>query len=210
MAQSYMSYTVRDGKLRIYDGTPSTPFYLELGFVQPGLKGATGKAVPDQKLVMDRGRIGGNFHYQEGTDEKVMAPQTLSFSFMLTNTDPNWKKWRQALNLDMAATWTVGSNTWVTTKGTSQVLSGGETPALVTTPQFVGPRRRTVDIYQLWNDPTVGGGTGDIGVHWAEVEFEPDKQTYDEQNDMVPISCSGLVYGSISQLTAWPSGGVAG
>lgn len=202
-----MSYTHRDGKLRIYDGS-NPKKYIELGFVQVGLKGALGRPVAVQKPVLDRGRVSSQSHYQEGSDENKMMPLTApTFSFMLTNQDPNWKKWRQALNIDQVTPWTVGVATWASNKGQHNLTSGGESPVTVSTPTFTNsPTMRTVDIEVLWNDPTQGGGTGDIGTRWTEVLFEPDKQSVDEQQDAVMVSASGSCYGPIEQIVAFSSG----
>lgn len=204
---AYMTYTHRDGKLRLYDGT-NPRFYLELGFVQVGTKGPLGRPTSVQKGITDRGRITANSHYQEGSDEnKLQGVAGPTFSFMLSNTDPNWKKWRQALNIPQDTVWTVGSNTWVTTKGTTSIESGGESPVTVSTPTFTNaPRMRTVHVEVLWNDPTQGGGTGDIGTRWNEVLFEPDKQNIDEQADAVMVSASGMFYGIVEQIVAFSSG----
>lgn len=202
-----MSYTHRDGRLRIYDGA-NPKHYLEIGFVQVSTKGPEGRPFAPQKAVLDRQRISANAHYQEGADDtKLAAVAGPTFTFMLTNTDPNWKKWRQALNLPQDTVWTVGSDTWVSNKGQSSITSGGETPVTVSTPTFTNsPLRRTASVEVLWNDPTQSGGVGDIGRRWNEVEFEPDKQTIDEQQDAVMVSVAGMFYGPVEQIVAFSAG----
>lgn len=200
------TYTFIDGVLRIYDGT-ATPFYLEIPFMQANFTGPEGNPRPDEIPRMNRGRVrntDSNWHYISAPDDPIVNPVTLSFSFLMANNQPNYQKLRQALNIDMASTWTVGSNTWVSSKGTTQVLGGGRTPTLVTTPSFGDARKRTVTIYTLWADPD--GGANDIGRKWAEVYFPPDKQTIREAMDMVEIQCQGLIYGAIGQITAFPAG----
>lgn len=201
-----MSYTHRDGKLRIYDGT-NPRFYLEIGFVQVGLSGPEGRPTSVQNPIYDRGRVSSQSHYQEGPDNKLQGVAGPTFSFILTNTDPNWKKWRQALNLPQDSVWTVGSNTWVTTKGTTSIESGGEAPVTVSTPTFTNaPRMRTVHIEVLWNDPTQGAGAGDIGRRWNEVLFEPDKTKVTEQENAVMVDAAGMFYGIVQEIVSFTAG----
>jgi hypothetical protein len=203
------SFTVHDGVLRVYDGTPVTPFYIELPFVEAGFKGVLGAARPEQRYISSRGR-GENFpgakhHYIELTDETVFAPQPVSWSIRLHNVDPNYQKFKAMLNLAFDATWTVGGNPWVTTKATTQRLSGGRNPRLVTTPPFAGQRKRAVDLQLLWTDPDVGG-VQHMGHEWCEVCFEPNEQNYDEQDEGVMITLAGNAYGRIGEITAFRTG----
>jgi hypothetical protein len=201
------TYTTRDGILRLYDGT-ATPFYIEIPFVQANFTAPLGRPRPDEIAVMNRGRFSvtgaPNWHYISGADDAIIQPLNLSFSFRLGNTEPSYQKFRDALNIDMiTAPWTVGASTWVTTKGKSSLLSGGETPTLVTTPLFADARKRCVDVQVMYTDPD---GALDIGVRWREVYFPPDQQTVNEGDDMVDIRCTGLIYGDIAEITAFTAG----
>lgn len=199
------TYEFPDGVLRLYDGT-GTPYYLEVPFVEGKLVAPEGRARPAEIAVINRGRVRQTdtlWHYVEGPDTPIIEPLTLTFSFKMANTEPNYQKLRDALNIDMTATWTVGSNTWVTTKGLSQVLSGGESPQNVTTPAFSDPRKRCVDIQALWSDPD---GTSDIGRRFREVYFEPSDQQFNEQDVMLEVRLTGRIYGSITDITAFTAG----
>src|SRR5574337_69259 len=109
-------FTHRDGELRIYDGSP-TPYYLRLLFVQAGFTAPLGRPRPQEMPILDRDRLSTSgvasaitHHYIAGPDTPLMTPMQMSFQFTLANgaSDPNYQKFRQALTLDMAATWTVG------------------------------------------------------------------------------------------------------
>lgn len=203
---SLKSFTFRDGQLRLYDAT-ATPFYIEIPFIQANFTAPMMRPRPEEMNILDRGRMKNSnafWHTILGPDDPIAAPLPLTFSFRLVNTDPGWKKWRQALNLDFASTWTVGSNTWVSAKGTTQVLSGGpEVPTLVTTPLFSDLRKRCVNVCVLWADPD---GISDLGYKWSEVYFPPDQQQLNEGNDIVEVRASGQIYGAIVEITAFPSG----
>ena len=199
------TYTHRDGKLRLYDGTTPTPFYIEVPFVNADFKAPSGKARPTMTPMLDRGRLSDLMHYIEGPDDPMLSSQTVSFSFRLGNFEPNLNKLRQALNTDFAAVWTVGANTWVSTKGTTQILSGGANPTLFSTPQFTNsPRNRCVNIEVMYISP-VGGG-GDTGYQYAEVYLAPEKQSLSETDNGVDIAVQGDIYGSIIIITAFTAG----
>lgn len=206
------TFTFRDGRMRLYDGTPVTPFYLEILFMDANFTGPLGRPRPEERSVMNRGKLRNNdnaWHYVAGPDTPQGEPLQLSFSFRLANTDPMFQKFRDAMNLDIAAAWTVGVNTWVTSKGKSQVLSGGQAGGIssgvvsVTTPTFTDPRKRCADVYVLWEDPD---GVANIGMKWAETFFPPDQQSLNEGEDMVSIRCQGLIYGDVAEITAFPAG----
>jgi len=200
-----VTFTFRDGRCRFYDGT-ATPFYIEVPFMNADFKAPAGRARPVQTPRLDRGRLSTLHHYIEGPDDPILAAQPLSFSFMLGNFEPNLTKLKQALNTDFAATWTVGSNTWVSTKGSTQILSGGATPTLFTTPTFTNsPRNRCVNIEVLWTDPTNPSGPA-TGYQWAEVYVAPEKQTINEAAEEVTLQVSGDVYGAITGITAFTAG----
>lgn len=196
------TFTHRDGALRIYDGT-GTPFFLQLIFVDAGFTAPLGRGRGDEILTLNRGRIDPNMHYILGPDDPPMAPVTLSFNFRIANTEPNLLKFKQALNLYMEPAWNVGVNTWVSTKGKSQVLSGGTVPTSTTTPAFSDARKRTVDLYVLWTDPD---SIANQGHKWQEVYFPPDQQSINEGTDAVEIRCSGRVYGNIAPISSFPAG----
>jgi hypothetical protein len=197
--------TFRDGALRLLDAT-GTPNWIQLLFVDAGFTAPISRARPAEMSKLNRGRVDStNWHYIQGADDPIVAPLALSFSFALMNGagDPNYQKFRQALNVDMSATWKVGTVTWVTTKGTSQVRSGGASPTSTTTPTFSDSVKRTVNVETLWTDPDA---VGNMGYVWKEVYFPPDKQSLTEGNDAVQIKCSGEVYGDVTTHTAFTAG----
>jgi hypothetical protein len=207
---AFGTYIQKDGALRIYDGSP-TPYYLELFFVNSDFVAPTGRPRYEERLVLDRGTHKNNpegnqltSHYIRSTDDATLEPVELSWSMRLANTEPNRTKFRQALNTELSATFTVGTNTWITTKGTTTVLNSAKTAVLVSTPTFTDPRKRTVTIEILWLDPT--SGVIATGFRWAEVYFPPERQTINETDDQIQCNCVGMVYGEILQITGFTTG----
>ena len=205
----YSSFIHKDGELRLYDAT-ATPNFINILFMDAGFTAPLGRPRYEERLVLDRGThatLSGSVktHYIKSSDEAMMAPLDLSFNFRWTNAEPNYSKFRQALNVDIAATWKVGTVTWVTTKGTSTILNSAKTPVSVTTPIFTDGRKRTVNVEVLWTDP-ISGGVSDAGIRWREVHFPPDAQRLTENEDSVMIACAGRIYGDIQVISAFSAG----
>lgn len=193
-------YVSKDGTLRLYDGTLQSPFFLEIFFTEGNFSAPEGRARPEELLILNRGKIDANAHYIDGPDDVILNPLELTFSILLDEAK-NKTKLRQAFNLDHLSTWLVGSNTWLTTKATSSVLSGAAVS--VTTPAFADARKRTVDVEMLWADPD---GAGNIGRKYAETYFPAERVTITESEDGVRVAATGLVYGAVSEITAFTTG----
>jgi hypothetical protein len=205
---AYGTYIAKDGELRLYDGT-ATPYYIKLFFVNSDFTAPTGRPRYEERLVLDRGTHkdeSGQLttHYIRSSDETLLEPLDLTFSIRLANTEPNRLRFRQALNTELAATWTVGSNTWTSTKGTTQILNSAKTAVMVSTPTFTDPRKRCVNVEVLWIDPTTGGVA--TGFRWAEVYFPPELQTISETDDQIQCNCAGKIYGQVTLITGFAAG----
>jgi hypothetical protein len=196
MARTYIG---KKGTFRLYDGT-GTPFYLEFVYDQMDFNGVMGRARPEEILVLDRGTLNSNVHYVQGTDEPILEPVDISISCRLDDTTMR-QRLRDALNIDSAATWDVDGDTWVTTKGTTTLLSS--TGSSVTTPTFADTAigKRCVNVEILWDE-----GSSDIGVKYAEVYFPAAEQKIAEAADSLTVSLSGKVYGAITEITSFTAG----
>ena len=197
------TYTHADGQLRLLDGS-ATPFFVEMTFLNADISFPLGRPRPTETPRMNRGRIDSLSHHVAGPDR--LEPMALAFSFFLSDTDPAYQKWRDILGLDNPATWTVGGKTWVTAKGKTQILKGGPgARTLETTPGFADPLKRAVHVEVRLVDPD-SGGASHIGYRVAECYFQPDQQSYREGDDGVTISCSGEIYGDVTEITAFTAG----
>jgi hypothetical protein len=195
-------YTMKDGALRLYDST-ATPFYLVLKFIQGDFTAPAGRARPEERLVLDRGILNTDGHYVDGPDDPILEPVQITFSLLLDES-ANKTKLRQAINADSADTtsgWTVGGDTWLTTKIDGTLISGSG--ASVAPPAFADDRKGTVDIEVLWNDPD---GVGAVGMQYKGCYFSPEQQSLAEGEDGIPISLTAMCYGPIAEISAFTAG----
>ena len=193
------TYTMMDGELRLYDGS-ATPYYVKILFSGGDLSAPEGRGRPEEKPVMDRGRIDSNYHYVMGTDEPIVEAQEISYTFRLqADTTIHDKILAAHSNPRLAATWTVGSDTWVTTKGDFTLVSGDGSN--VTDAALADSKKYCVNVEILW---TVGGVS--IGRKYGAVWFDPTQLSLSESEDSIEISATGMIYGTISTITSFTSG----
>ena len=195
------TYTNNNGSMRFYDSS-ATPYYVDLPFDNGDWSAPEGKARPVENLRLDRGTLSTDAHYTQGPDEVILEPQSITGTFILDELHGKTKL-RQILNADAlkSSAWVVGSNTWATTKGDTSLVSG--LGASVTTPAFADKHKQCVNLEIIWDDPDESGA---IGQRYAEVYFPPDQQNIQESADGVVLSLNGLIYGTITEITAFSSG----
>jgi len=191
------TYIGKNGELRFYDGT-ATPFFLDFVFEEMDFSGPLGVARLEEIPVLDRANLTADFHYVQGSDEAIVEPVEISFSCRLDDTHLR-QELRDVLDIDQPATWLVGGDTWISTKGDTQRTSGDGT--LVTLPAFSDPQKRTSNLEILWDE-----GANDIGMQYNEVYYMPDQQEIGEAEDSLIVSITGQCYGSIVEITALTAG----
>ena len=199
---AFKSFTVKQGRLRLYDGT-ATPFFLEVPF-RGTVVGPIDRGRPDENLILDRGRITPDAHYVQGSDEAILRPLPITLTFRMANTEPNRTKFLTLIrSRGGTTTKTVGTRAWVTTKATSQVRNADpEGTALHTTPAFIDPEKHCVDVELLYSDPDAAA---DQGLRWNEVYLRPDASLREGDQD-VSIELNGEVYGPVATITAFTTG----
>lgn len=184
-------YAYGDGALRLYDGASPTPYYLEAKFIEAGLRAPTGRPRPEERLVLDRGRLDALSRYLRGPDAAILEPQEIRFSALVDSAVT-------ADLLDALAVGTVGGNAWTSTKGASQVVTGAG--ALAATPAFADAAKKTVDVEVLWTSEA------DLGFRWREVWFPPERARLSEEEGGVSLEIAGLVFGAIERIAAFSAG----
>ena len=198
---AFKSYYLKVGRVRFYSGNG---FYLEVPF-RGTITAPIDRPRPAEVLVLDRGRITENAHYISAPDDRILEPMPISMNFRLGNTEPNYSKLLAILRTPTAGslTKTVGSNSWTTAKGSTQVQNADPLgTALHTTPSFTDPAKFCVNVEALWEDSE---GSADRGFKWGDVYFPPEQQLTEEEG-AVMVGMNGEVYGNISLLTAFTAG----
>lgn len=200
---SFKGFYIKVGKLRLYDGTTPTPFFLEVPFRGP-VTAPLERPRPAENLHLDRGRVTENSYYSQGPDDPILQGLPFSCNFLLANTEPNFSKFLTLIKIPGGTTTkTIGGHAWTSTKASSQVRnSDPEGTALVTTPSFADPEKFCVNVVLLWSDPDAAN---DRGFQWKEVYFPPDRQVTEGDNE-VRVDLSGEIFGAISNVTAFPAG----
>jgi hypothetical protein len=191
MAQKF---TNRKGKIRFYDGTAVTPRYLEIDFDAGDISGPIGNPLADEIIVTDRGTLDSNTHHITGPEDKILEPQSVSFSFFCTDLNKTDLLLDYISAMNDGGTTTVDSLTMATTKG-------GSTRGGITTPAFADSNKLACDVQYL-----LEAGTTDFGYEWAECWFPIDQATISEGEDAVTVSLTGMCYGAISRITSFTSG----
>jgi len=184
-------FTNRKGKLRLVDGTASTPFYLELDFDLGDFSGPMGAPKTEEILVLDRGQASADMHYIEGSDEPLMAPVPITFSaFIVDKTQSIYLiDWIDVMNGGLSAT--INSNTIVTTAEDTQRDGSNNNPAFVDSGKLLCNVEYKLD-----------GGT-DRCWHYNEIWLPADQQQISEAEDGVTIALNGQCYGTIVRDTAF-------
>ena len=190
----------RNGELRLYDGS-SPPKYLSIPFVQMNFAAAVAQPRPEDPLVET---VEGYAHLPDaGYEESFFQPTPVSFSCLIEDTTNSWKL-RDALgNVDLHPTWTVGSQTWQTTKGRGSVNLADNSWS---TPQdFFDEMMAAVDVEMRWDNPHPNANDT-FGLQLREIAFYPQDQTIQESADAVELQVQGLCYGQIQGIRTFTSG----
>lgn len=188
MAEKFVN---RRGKIRLYDGT-GTPFYLELAFDAGDLSHPTGRNLPEEIAVQDRGRHDANAHYIGGSEECFVEALEASFSLLVNDTTNfgYFMDWIECLNGDAS---TVNSNTILTTKGDTQNDGSNNNPA------FYDTNKKACNIEYL-----LDGLSSDLG--WQLNECYIPYPSNAEGDDAVTLSITPMIYGTITRITAFTAG----
>lgn len=186
--------TSMDAKLRLYDGS-GTPFYLELNFDKEDFSGPLGTPRQEEILHLNRGRADALMHYTKGPDDVLYQPVEISFSVALRDDQQtiNLRNWLRAMNDGLATQ--VNSNTLVSSQGDTQRDGANANPT------FADSNKACCNVEYL-----IETGASDLGLKYAEVYFPIDQQTIAESAEEIPKSLKGMVYGTITDITAFTAG----
>ena len=195
-----VSFSGRNGFLRIYDGTAGTPHYLEIPFVQMNFSGQSGKTRPVDPVVVT---VGGFFHSPTSPEyeQNLYEPVPVNFSFWI-QTDSYYSLRNALSNIDMRDPWVVGNHTWSSTKSRgSLVLFDGSYRA---TQPFFDEKKKAVDVQVKWSSVQARGSI--VGMRYDEAYFPPQSISIVESPDFVELRCQALVYGNIQPIGDFSTG----
>jgi len=188
-----MKVTSKQGKLRLIDGT-ATPIYLEIDFDEGNFSGPLGAPKVEEILVLDRNKMTADAHYIEGSDEKLMGPFTITFSFFIVDKTQSgylldWLD--ECSNGDSAsppqATNAINANTLTSTKEDTQRDGSNNNPAFRDGTKLTSNLDLKLDM------------STDIVFHYNEVWFPMDEQMLSEGEDGTRVSLTGYVYGTFTR-----------
>lgn len=186
--------TLQNAKIRFYDST-ATPYYLEVDLDPGDFTGPLGAPLCEEILELDRGNMNANALYRKGDDVALMAPVPISFSFRLTDSAQtlNLRNWLRAMN-DALAT-QVNAHTLESTETDTQRNGATANPA------FADSNKSTCNIEYL----ITMSGT-DVGLKYAGVWLPINEQKLSEGADAITLAISGMVYGTITDITGFTAG----
>lgn len=193
------TYSGREGELRIYDGGTPTPYYLTVPFVELNLVAPSARGRSADPVVPT---VGGYIHAPTSPDydQGFYEGQPISFSCWIENR--HYRQIRNALcNMDMNTTWTVGADTWVTTKGRGSIIVADGT--FRATQPFFDVRKVAVDVQAQWQDRQSGSI---VAMRYDEAYFPPQVVTLNESADFVQLRIQGIVYGNIQSTGGFTAG----
>ena len=183
-----------NAKVRWYDGTAETPYYLELDF-DSQYSGPIGQPRQVETLILNRGTMDSLAHYVKGPDDELMKALEVALSVLIRNDQQtiNILDWLLAMNDGL--TTQVNSNTLVSTKSDSKRDGTNNNPA------FADANKGTFDICYLMET-----GATDLGFRLYEVWVPISEQILGESDDDIGLPIKGHIYGTITRITEWPAG----
>ena len=192
-----ISFTGRDGELRIYDANNN---YVKIRFEQMDMSLPLAKPRPIDNTVPT---VGGYVlaPTDPSHDEVLYGPSPAEFSFLINHQDFN-EKIRPALcNPDLNSPWKVGSTTWTSTKGRGSIIMPDGT--YYATQPFSDVLKVAVKFETTWKSPINGSV---FGVLLDEAYTPPQNLTIQETPDAVTVKVNALIYGNIRSITAFTAG----
>ena len=166
-------YIHQRGALRILDGTPTTPRYITIPWVQPDPAFPLNRPRPEPVLRLNREQFDAYTHFTSGPDAILAEPVEVTLSVWLDN---------QLKNAVLAALcnpynltpWSVGTSVFVTAAGPARAFSTG--PVRV----WPCPEIRKIPCIAacMWSFSGLGApaGTRDFGWRHEECHFPPAAQ----------------------------------
>lgn len=195
-------YTQRRTSMRILDGTPSTPQFLTLPYVQPGGAFPINRPRPTQQHFLNRDVLDTYTVVVRGSDLELVQPVVVTFTAWLD--EQTAAAFIAALsNPYRASPWLVGTATFVTAAGTGASIWNGAGGSFAP-PQF-GDDPLHVRVHVEHRFDGISTGVNASVFRHEECYFPPNLITA-TWGDQVVISATYWCYGRMTRATAFTAG----
>ena len=195
-------YQHQRGALRFYDGTPTTPRFITIPWVQPDPAFPLNRPRPEPVLRQNREQLDAYTHFTSGPDAILAEPVEVTLSVWLDN---------QLKSTVIAALcnpynltpWSVGTSVFVTAAGTGASILNGAGISVAVPQNTQDPTHRRVHVEFLWFGAPAG--TRDFGWRHEECHFPAVAQVV-RGADPVSLTMSYRCHGKMDTITAFTAG----
>ncbi len=183
--------TSQNARIRFYDST-STAWYLEIDADVADFTGPIAAPLTEEILDLDRGNFNAQAAYRQSDDAPLMAPVPVTFSVYARDASQfiYIRDWLRAMWDALAST--PNGKTLESTEADSQ------RDGSVNNAAFADSNKSTFDLEYL----ITMSGT-DVGLRYNGCFPPPEQQTLAEAEDGIPLSINLMVYGTITDITAF-------
>jgi hypothetical protein len=196
------TFTHRRTSLRIYDGTPTTPQYITIPFVQPGEQFPLNRPRATQEVRLNRDTLDSSTHFIRTSDAALVNPVLCTFTAWLD--EQLARAVLAALsNPFHAAPWLVSTATFLTASGTGASILNGAGGSFKPPTFTDDPWHQRVHVETRLDG--VVSGTNAMVIRHEECYFPPDLQQL-QLGETTLLSSTYWIYGKMTQLTAFSTG----
>jgi hypothetical protein len=188
--------------MRILDGTPSTPQFLTLPFVQVGGTFPINRARTSQTVQLNRDVLDTYTHWVRGSDSELVQPLPVTFTA--------WLEEQQARAVIAALSnpyrltpWLVGTATFLTASATGASIINGAGGSFLP-PQFTDDPLHVRVHVEHRLDGLVSGTNATVFRH-EECFFPPNLLTV-SWGEQTTLSATYWIYGRMSMTTVYTTG----
>lgn len=200
--------------MRIYSpaqtstGGSSADRYLEVRFQSGNIGFGLGPALPPQTLILDRNNFTADAHYVVVDDAPILAPIPLTFEVRLTDKYVNniLPALSDPFGTTASATfWTVGNFRWLGYNEVNLTRRNADN-ASIALPTFAVAGLKLVRVeIQMLKTSTDADAVNQV-FKFSGVHFPREQINGSLQDDGLPLSVNGAVYGDVTRSTSFSTG----
>lgn len=175
--------------------------YLEVRFQSGNIGFGLGPALAPETLILDRLTFNADAHYVVVDDAPILAPIPLTFE--VRGTDKYINNVLAALSDPFGTTasssaWTVGNKFW-TGYATSAVTRRNSDNTSITIPTFAVSGKKLVRVELKMDKTSTDADAVDQVFKFTGVHFPREQISGSLQDDGLPFSVNGAVYGDVTR-----------